>query len=130
MTWKVNKCLDGYNYLFFNKALHAFARCWYQLLCKMFYEGHHKIFDGWKSCFRLTHYSPMLLFYTPWKHKKTFRFSDVFRGYIKATTGCNGLIFTSSLGDYGTYGKWKYPNCIKHVLFFFIRILVKQTLFT
>ena len=33
----------------------------------------------------------MLLFYTPWKHQKTFRFSDVFRGYRKATPGCNGL---------------------------------------
>ena len=22
----------------------------------------------------LTHYSPMLLFYTPWKHQKTFRY--------------------------------------------------------
>ena len=25
--------------------------------------------------------------------QKTFRFSDVFRGYRKATLGCNGLIF-------------------------------------
>ena len=33
----------------------------------------------------------MLLFYTPWKHQKTFRFSDIFRGYRKATPGCNGL---------------------------------------
>ena len=33
----------------------------------------------------------MLLFYNPWKHHKTFRFSDVFRGYRKATPGCNGL---------------------------------------
>ena len=39
----------------------------------------------------LTHYSPVLLFYTPWKHQKTFRFPDVFRGYTKATPGCNGL---------------------------------------
>ena len=39
----------------------------------------------------LTHYSPMLLFYTPLKHQKTFRFSDVFRGYRKVTPGCNGL---------------------------------------
>ena len=39
----------------------------------------------------LTHYSLMLLFYTPWKHLETFRFSDVFRGYRKATPGCNGL---------------------------------------
>ena len=36
----------------------------------------------------LTHYSLVLLFYTPW----TFRFSDVFRGYGKATPGCNGLM--------------------------------------
>ena len=34
----------------------------------------------------------MLLFYTPWKHQKTFTFADVFRGYRKATLGCNGLI--------------------------------------
>ena len=33
----------------------------------------------------------MLLSYTPWKHQKTFRFSDIFRGYRKATLGCNGL---------------------------------------
>ena len=39
----------------------------------------------------LTHHSPVLLFYTLWKHQKTFRFSDVFRGYRKATPGCNGL---------------------------------------
>ena len=41
------------------------------------------------SC--LIHYSLVLLFYTPWKLQKTFRFSDVFRGYRKATPGCNGL---------------------------------------
>ena len=33
----------------------------------------------------------MLLFYTPWKHQKTLRFSDVFWGYRKATPGCNGF---------------------------------------
>ena len=33
----------------------------------------------------------MLLSYTPWKHQKTFRFSDVFRGYRKVKPGCNGL---------------------------------------
>ena len=36
----------------------------------------------------------MLLFYTPWKLQKTFRFSDIFRVYRKATPGCNGLIIT------------------------------------
>ena len=88
----------------------------------------------------LTHYGPVLLFCTPWKHQKTLRFfsnyfkeslstntlsqvfiswialpnimrtiflatwmvnplvsdcpfSDVFRGYRKATLGCNGLSY-------------------------------------
>ena len=40
----------------------------------------------------LTHYSSVLLFYTPWKHQKTFRFSDNFRGYRKLTLSCNRLI--------------------------------------
>ena len=31
--------------------------------------------------------------YTPGKYRKTFRFSDVFRGYRKATPDCNGLSF-------------------------------------
>ena len=31
----------------------------------------------------LTHDSPVLLFYTPWKHQKTFRFSDVSGGIEK-----------------------------------------------
>ena len=39
----------------------------------------------------LTDYSLVLFFYTPWKHQKNFRFSDVFRGYRKTTPGCNGL---------------------------------------
>ena len=47
----------------------------------------------------------LLLFYTPWKHKKTFRFSDVFRGYRKATPGYNGLIkdFRACVGN-----SWPY----------------------
>ena len=43
----------------------------------------------------LTHYSPLLLFYAPWKYQKAFRFSDVFRGYGKATPGRNGLKLNS-----------------------------------
>ena len=39
----------------------------------------------------LTHYRSVLLFYIPSKHQETFRFPDVFRGYRKATPGCNGL---------------------------------------
>ena len=32
-------------------------------------QSHHKKY--------LTHYNPVLLFYTPWKHQKTLRFSNV-----------------------------------------------------
>ena len=39
----------------------------------------------------LTHYSLVLFFYTPWKHQKTKKFSDVFGEYRKAAPGCNGL---------------------------------------
>ena len=42
----------------------------------------------------LAHYSPVLLFYTPLKQ---VRFSDVFRGYRKATLGCNGLTNKTSV---------------------------------
>ena len=40
----------------------------------------------------LTHFSPMLHFYTPWKHKKTWRFSNIFRGYRNVTLGKNELM--------------------------------------
>ena len=30
-------------------------------------------------------------FSNPWKHKKTFQFSDAFRGYRKGALGMNGL---------------------------------------
>ena len=52
-------------------------------------------FNGNYMCWKiapLNHYSPVSLFYTPWKHQKTFSFSDVFRWYRKATPGCNGLM--------------------------------------
>ena len=49
---------------------------------------------------KLTHYCPVLVFYTPWKHQKTFRFSDVFRGYRKATPSCNGLIRRLVFNDF------------------------------
>ena len=44
----------------------------------------------------LTHCSLVLLFYTPWKHQKTFR-SSVFRGYRKETLGCNGWSNTEAM---------------------------------
>ena len=40
----------------------------------------------------LTHFQPMFHFYTPWKHHKTFRFPDVFRGYRIGTLVKNGLM--------------------------------------
>ena len=36
----------------------------------------------------------MLFFYNPWKYQETFSFSDVLRGYRKATLGCNGVKIT------------------------------------
>ena len=42
--------------------------------------------------FVLTHLFPVHPFSTPWKHKKTLRFSDVFRGWREGTLGTNGLI--------------------------------------
>ena len=44
--------------------------------------------------------------YTPWKHQKTFSFSDVFRECRKATPGCNGLMaysFTTITVKYVKY---------------------------
>ena len=43
---------------------------------------------SFSSFIPLSHYSPVLLIYTPWKQ----RFSDVFKGYKKATLGGNGLM--------------------------------------
>ena len=56
---------------------------------KILYKLIVKVFNSFTGV--LTHYSPVLVFYTPWKHQKIFRFSDIFRGYRKATPGCNGL---------------------------------------
>ena len=44
-----------------------------------------------KPWFTLPHLFPMHPFSTPWKSKKTLRFSDVFRGDRKGALGTNGL---------------------------------------
>ena len=44
----------------------------------------------WKCLSFLTHSSPMHPFSSPWKHRKTWRFS-AFRGYRKGALGTNGL---------------------------------------
>ena len=61
----------------------------------------------------LIHYSPVLLFYNPWIHQKTWRFSDFFRGYKKATPGCNGLVRKSNSSK--KYGKHVWDNLKKHL---------------
>ena len=81
MCWRLlfNKVADlqALFFLDFTNELNA-------LLC-------NNVSEGTTFNFSLIHYCPVLLFYTPWKHQKIFRFSDVFRGYRKATLGCNGL---------------------------------------
>ena len=43
----------------------------------------------------LTHYSPVLLIYTPWKHLKTFRFSYILKGVSISNTGLHWVNFLS-----------------------------------
>ena len=48
--------------------------------------------NNFSKCFRkaydiLTHFMPLISFYTPWKHQ----LSDVFRGYRKRPVAWNGL---------------------------------------
>ena len=61
-------------------------------------------------------------FSSPWKHQKTVRFSDVFRGQRKGALGTNGLI----INDYVIYRKgfnWvSFPN------FRFAKINLKNNL--
>ena len=92
----MNKCvtfLSFFKYIFF-KAANVF---WEWSLKKRMQKVLAVMIKLWnvkkllESCI-LTHYNPMLLFYIPWKHH--LRFFDVFRGYRKATPGCNGLIIT------------------------------------
>ena len=52
-----------------------------------------KLLDLWNTVSNyLTHSFPMHSFSTPWKHQKTVRFSDVFRGWRKGALGTNGLM--------------------------------------
>ena len=54
---------------------------------QIFYESHILQLISWS----LSHSFPMLSFPTHWKHWKTVRFSDVFRGPRKGALGTNGL---------------------------------------
>ena len=66
---------------------------------KFLIKFHHcftnKLFNKYESVIPvealLTHSFPMQPLSTSWKHQKTVRFSDVFRGYKKGTFGTNGF---------------------------------------
>ena len=42
---------------------------------------------------RLTHFLPVLHFYSPGKHQETIKCSNVYRGYRNVIFGKNGLMF-------------------------------------
>ena len=60
-------------------------------ICPMCNSEFHFIKSLTNLQYWITHYGLVLLFNTPWKHKKTFRFSNVVRECRKATLGCKGL---------------------------------------
>ena len=67
------------------------------------YKGsrHHSPWKKWKHdghiyMITLTHFWPMFLFYTPWRHQKP-KVSGVFRGYKMGTLAQNRLINTENL---------------------------------
>ena len=47
--------------------------------------------QNFNQALHLTHFQPMLHFYSPWKHQKNSGFSDVFKGYRGVTLVENGL---------------------------------------
>ena len=65
--------------------------------------------------FKLTHYNPALIFYTPWKHQKIIRFVDVFKRYRKAKRDWN------ELEHYQMYTS-DYTQLLKTDFFFFAKI--------
>ena len=63
----------------------------------------------------LTHSFPMHPFSSPWKHQKTVKFSDVFRGKRKGALGMNEFIDRKSLLILGTLLKlvrFKTTKCL------------------
>ena len=79
-------CLPDMNLFHLTQTLHGnstFSSTWIQAISKHVRNAlWESIFYSVQNCLQLTHYSPVLLFYNPCKHQKTFRFS-VFRGYRK-----------------------------------------------
>ena len=86
-----------------NLIISSFNFLHYYLLinnpCIMFFGFTHiyLIIITYLSNNNLTHSFPMHPFCTPWKHQKTFRFSDVFRGYRKGALGTNKLIIITTI---------------------------------
>ena len=56
-------------------------------------ESFFSFFMGWLmfNFERTAHFMPLFSFYIPWKHEKTVKFSDVFRGYRNRPVVWNGL---------------------------------------
>ena len=61
-------------------------------------DGVSITFSAYSVTSELTHLFPMHLFSTPWKHQKTVRFSNVFRGVEKVCTGnkCANITFAKT----------------------------------
>ena len=53
---------------------------------------HQKFFDWFGKPFSIIRVLPLVFFYTPWKHQKTFGFLMFSRGYRKRSVAWNGLI--------------------------------------
>ena len=63
----------------------------------------------------LTHFWPMLPFYTPWKHQKTKGFSGVFKGYKMGKLARNGLSINKTLSPKVTLKKKLLPKSRKTI---------------
>ena len=61
------------------------------------YQSFFTSFEDYIFFQLLTHLFPMHSFSTPWKHQKTFRFSDVFKGVEKRCTGSKCVKHTQEL---------------------------------
>ena len=67
--------------------------------------------------YALTHSFPVHPFSTLWKHQKTLRFSDVFRGYRKGALGTNGLSpsVCLSMSEYWPDHGWILLNAPEYI---------------
>ena len=78
----------------------------------------------------LTHFSPVLHCYTPWKHQKTFRLSDVFRGYSNLTLGWGQYNYLTGIHQLSLHKKMKFSieDFFSKLLdLYIIKLLIKNT---